>query len=189
MPTLRTIILWIYCLVPTVLAIPTFEHLVGWDGGMGSLIPGAAYVQAIGKAHVPGSPNGHLNVHIEGTRAIPFCTHLPSTDQLISILTKGFPEISPSPQAIVAQNGFTSDRISYIKSLTRPQFIPSTSKTLLVPQISPFSSLAPRNPKVAVPVAGDGRALYSCMKRERCPTVGCTINAHSKVDSQAFSRS
>lgn len=51
-----------------VAAMPTFEHLAGWDSSsIGSLVPGASFIEAIGQQNVPGSrPSKHLNVREPG---------------------------------------------------------------------------------------------------------------------------
>ncbi|KAL9712710.1 hypothetical protein Ac2012v2_003947 [Leucoagaricus gongylophorus] len=67
MPRFYALVLWISFLIVLVTAIPTFEHLTGWDNEMGSLVPGAAYISVIGRADA-GFPNTrYLNVHDEGT--------------------------------------------------------------------------------------------------------------------------
>ncbi|KXN86266.1 hypothetical protein AN958_10128 [Leucoagaricus sp. SymC.cos] len=61
-----SLVLWISYLVALVTAVPTFEHLTGWDTDMGSLVPGAAYVSAIGRYDASFPKTRYLNVHDEG---------------------------------------------------------------------------------------------------------------------------
>ncbi|KAF5364287.1 hypothetical protein D9756_000631 [Leucocoprinus leucothites] len=63
---LYALALWISCLAALVAAIPTFEHLTGWDDDMGSLVPGAAYVSVIGRRDAGFPKTRYLNVHDEG---------------------------------------------------------------------------------------------------------------------------
>ncbi|KAF9451719.1 hypothetical protein P691DRAFT_637619, partial [Macrolepiota fuliginosa MF-IS2] len=63
---LHALAFWLSCLAAMVAAIPTFEHFTDWDTGMGSLIPGAAYIQAIGSNDAVNKETKHLNVHLEG---------------------------------------------------------------------------------------------------------------------------
>ncbi|KAJ3563844.1 hypothetical protein NP233_g8673 [Leucocoprinus birnbaumii] len=66
MAQLYALALWISFLAVLATAIPTFEHLTGWDDDMGSLVPGAAYVSVVGR-HDAGFPQyRYLNVHDEG---------------------------------------------------------------------------------------------------------------------------
>ena len=60
------LVLWVSFLIVCVTAIPTFEHLTGWDDEMGSLVPGAAYISVIGRADAGLPKTRYLNVHDEG---------------------------------------------------------------------------------------------------------------------------
>lgn len=60
------LVLWVLFLINRVTAIPTFEHLTGWDDEMGSLVPGAAYISIIGRADAGFPETRYLNVHDEG---------------------------------------------------------------------------------------------------------------------------
>ena len=66
MSYLRFFVLWISFLAAVVGAIPTFEHLTGWDTDMGSLVPGAAQISAIGRYNAGFAKTRYLNVHDEG---------------------------------------------------------------------------------------------------------------------------
>ena len=81
MPRFYALVLWISFLIVLVTAIPTFEHLTGWDNEMGSLVPGAAYISVIGRADA-GFPNTrYLNVHDEGLTSFS-CLFISHDDKL-----------------------------------------------------------------------------------------------------------
>lgn len=65
MALFRSLALCCSCLA-IVVAIPTFEHFTNWESDMGSLIPGASFIQAIGRQDAGVRSIRYLNVHNEG---------------------------------------------------------------------------------------------------------------------------
>lgn len=88
MSPLYALALWISCLAAIVAAVPTFEHFTSWDSNMGDLIPGASYIQAIGRQDAGVRHIRHLNVHVEGQSITLPLTHPIDPSHT---LNKGFP--------------------------------------------------------------------------------------------------